>query len=120
MIEQPGRRRVLVAAGAEDRLPLPVWVGAALTDWEVRAAGGRSRWLTQRHALERLDEEVARAERHGTPLSLALAEVQALRPPGAPGRDELPLTAAVGEQVASAIRRGDVAGRYGPAGFLLL
>jgi PleD family two-component response regulator len=241
MIEQPGRRRVLVAAGTEDRFPLPLQVGAALQDWEVRAAdsfarahfllqhdrcdvllldeglarregwsgltwltaqeatpvilladgdpgviaaalragvqqwlprdlalrhpdllsanleqaarwgtrrgvgrarsaragrdqvsrlvdllweaapvSGRSRWLTQRHALERLDEEVARAERHGTPLSLALGDAQALRPPGAPGRDELPLTAALGERIAAAIRRGDVAGRYGPEGFLLL
>jgi PleD family two-component response regulator len=241
MIEQPGRRRVLVAAGAEDRFPLPLQVDGALKDWEVRTAdsfarahfllqhdrcdvllldeglarcegwsgltwltaqestpvvllaggdpgviaaalragvqqwlprdlalrhpdllaatleqaarwgtrrgvwrastaregreqvsrlvdllweaapvSGRSRWLTQRHALERLDEEVARAERHGTPLSLALGDVQAYRPPGAPGGDELPLTAALGERIASATRRGDVAGRYGPEGFLLL
>jgi diguanylate cyclase len=70
--------------------------------------------------LERLDGEVARAERHGTPLSVALGEVQARRPEGSPGRDGLPLTAALGERIAGGIRRGDVAGRYGLEGFLLL
>src|SRR5262249_27341017 len=88
--------------------------------WEAGPVSDRSRWLTQRHVLERLDEEVARAERHGTPLSLALAEVQGRWPEGSPGRDELPLTAALGERIAGGIRRGDVAGRYGREGFLLL
>jgi hypothetical protein len=76
-------------------------------------------WLTQRHVLERLQEEVVRSKRYGDPLSVALAEVVA--PPGV-DLEEGPGTLAswTAEQVAQGKRRCDLAGPYGPHGFLLL
>jgi hypothetical protein len=76
-------------------------------------------WLSQRHVLERLQEEVVRSKRYGEPLSVALAEVLAPRAadlekgPGA-------LASWTAEQVARGKRRCDLAGPYGPHGFLLL
>jgi GGDEF domain-containing protein len=62
--------------------------------------------------LQRLDEEVARARRHGGPLTVVLGEVHA----GAAGRE----AALAAERVGRAKRRCDVAGQYGLHGFMLL
>ncbi|HZT80145.1 MAG TPA: diguanylate cyclase, partial [Gemmataceae bacterium] len=86
--------------------------------WEASPVDGRARWFTQRHMLERLHEEVSRAERHGTLLSVVLGEVETER--GAPGRDAPQLAAWTAEQITRAKRRADVAGQYGAHGFLLL
>jgi diguanylate cyclase (GGDEF)-like protein len=61
--------------------------------------------------LQRLEEEVARARRHGGPLAVVLGEVQ-------PGEDVEAALAA--ERVGRAKRRSDVAGRYGLHGFMVL
>ena len=44
--------------------------------WEAVPGEGPSRWFTQRHMLERLDEEVSRSRRYGAPLSVVLGELQ--------------------------------------------
>ncbi len=82
--------------------------------WRTAPLDPQHHWCTQRHILERLQEEVTRAARHGSPLTVALAEVT---PEGQPGEE---LTNWVTEQVARAKRRCDVAGQYGLRGFLLL
>jgi diguanylate cyclase (GGDEF)-like protein len=87
--------------------------------WRAVPLEGGGGWLTQRHLLERLQEEVARSRRYGEPLSLALAEVLA---PRAADLEEGPgaLASWTAEQVARCKRRCDLAGPYGPHGFLLL
>jgi hypothetical protein len=67
-----------------------------------------SRWLSQHQVLERLQQEIGRCQRYGASLSVAIAESPRPLPPSVPGR------------VLKAVRRSDVAGHYGPRGFLLL
>jgi GGDEF domain-containing protein len=74
-------------------------------------------WLSQRHMLERLREELARARRYGNPLTVALGEVQA---PAAGGEAAEALPDWAAEQVARGKRGCDLAGQYGPQGFMLL
>jgi GGDEF domain-containing protein len=78
--------------------------------WEARPGEGPTPWYTHRHMLQRLDEEVARARRHGGPLTVVLGEVRA------DGEAE----ALAAERVGRAKRRCDVAGQYGLHGFMLL
>jgi GGDEF domain-containing protein len=89
--------------------------------WQTLPADGPVNWFTQRHMLERLHEEVARSQRHGQPLSLVLGEVR--RAPAPAGRRRAPAGAVsswTAAQVSRAKRCGDVAGQYGPHGFMLL
>jgi diguanylate cyclase (GGDEF)-like protein len=79
---------------------------------------GPALWFSQRLMMERLLEEAARAERHGTPFAVALGEVRAEAVAG--GKESEALTVWTAEQVQRAKRRTDVAGRYGPNGFMLL
>jgi diguanylate cyclase (GGDEF)-like protein len=88
--------------------------------WESSPAEGRSGWFNQRHMLERLDEEVARTRRHGGDFSVVLGEVQ-----GGPGEklsstETHQLATWAASRVTYAKRRCDVAGQYGPHGFMLL
>jgi GGDEF domain-containing protein len=87
--------------------------------WGLAPTEAHPRWFTQRHMMDRLQEEIARTQRHGTPLSVVLGEVraddEALLPPDAPQ-----VTAWVAERVTRGKRRCDVAGQYGPSGFILL
>jgi PleD family two-component response regulator len=78
--------------------------------WQCAPHGPRPGWFTQRHMLERLQEEVARTARYGTPLSVLLAEF----------RPAPPAAAWTAERIARVKRRCDVAGQYGPHGFMLL
>ncbi len=87
--------------------------------WGLSPTQAHPRWFTQRHMMERLQEEIARAQRYGTPLSLVIGEVRA--------GDDTPLppdgseaAAWTAERVTRAKRRSDVAGQYGPSGFMLL
>ena len=64
--------------------------------------------------LDRLREEVSRVARHGGPLTLALGELL----PQSEATSSLTSWAA--EQVRRTKRRCDVAGQYGPQGFMLL
>jgi diguanylate cyclase (GGDEF)-like protein len=84
--------------------------------WRTMPLDPQTQWCSQRHVLERLQEEVARCRRHGTPLSVAVSEVQAA------GADSAaPETGHwVAQRLNRAKRRCDVAGQYGPQGFLLL
>jgi diguanylate cyclase (GGDEF)-like protein len=87
--------------------------------WAQSPTEAHPRWFTQRHMMERLHEEIARTQRHGTPLAVVLGEVQA-------GDDSLlrsdtpQVTAWTAERVSHCKRRSDVAGQYGPGGFMLL
>ncbi len=83
--------------------------------WKVTPVDGQARWLSQRHVLERLQEEVARTQRYGGELSVVLGEV---RGPD-PGPDTA-LEKEAAERIARGIRRCDSAGQYGPHGFLVL
>jgi diguanylate cyclase (GGDEF)-like protein len=88
--------------------------------WESSPGAPLSGWLPQRHVMERLHEEVARAQRHGGPLAVVLGEAQGpwgARPPAAEA-DRLGRW--VAERIGRGKRRCDVAGQYGPHNFLLL
>jgi len=88
--------------------------------WEAVPAEGQSGWLTQRHMLERLDAEVSLARRHGGPLAVVLGEVQGGRRERLSAAEATHTAEWTAQRVARSKRRGDVAGRYGPHGFLLL
>jgi GGDEF domain-containing protein len=88
--------------------------------WEAGPDAPPSGWLCQRRLMDRLQEELARVGRHGGPLAVVLGEV---RGPGgarlaAAERDRL--AGWVRERISGGKRRCDVAGQYGPHGFLLL
>lgn len=86
--------------------------------WRTLPVESNNSWFSQRHTLERLQEEISRTGRHGGPMTLALAEVQeeqVLQPP-----DVSPLEEWTATMVGKAKRRCDVAGSYGMQGFLLL
>jgi GGDEF domain-containing protein len=86
--------------------------------WEAVPGEGPGRWLSQRHLLERFEEEVARSRRHGNPLAVVLGEVRA----GERGSVEKvrEVTAWTARRVGEAKRRSDVAGQYGLHGFMML
>jgi diguanylate cyclase (GGDEF)-like protein len=86
--------------------------------WENAPVDGRTRWYSQRHMLERLQEELARVARHGGQFSVVVGEVRAR--PGGVGPDEALLAEWVSDHVHRTKRRCDVLGHYGPNGFLLL
>jgi GGDEF domain-containing protein len=85
--------------------------------WETTPAEGRQPWFSQRYMLQRLHEEVCRSQRHGGPLALVLGEVRA--EPNGP-EQTVGVSRWVAERVHQSKRRCDVAGQYGPNGFLLL
>jgi GGDEF domain-containing protein len=86
--------------------------------WQSTPRDPATSWFTHRHMLERLQEELARSARYGVPFSVVLGEVRPrmLRPTGEAPR--LPAWAA--ERIARVKRRCDIAGQYGPHGFMLL
>jgi diguanylate cyclase (GGDEF)-like protein len=78
-----------------------------------------NQWYTQRHMLERLHEEIARAQRHATPLSLALGEVRSLYGEEL-AQDWADLVDWTAARLARGKRRCDIIGQYGVDGFMLL
>jgi diguanylate cyclase (GGDEF)-like protein len=88
--------------------------------WDALSAPGQPPWLTQRNVLERLQEEVARSARHGDPLTVVLGELQAGRRDHLSADESQQLAAWSAQQLSRAKRRCDVAGQYGPHGFLLV
>ena len=86
--------------------------------WRTLPMEQNTSWFSQRHTLERLQEEISRTSRHGGPMTLALAEVKEESAPETPG--VLPLEEWTANLVGQAKRRCDVAGSYGMQGFLLL
>jgi diguanylate cyclase (GGDEF)-like protein len=87
--------------------------------WTLSPTEGHPHWFTQRHMMERLQEEIARSHRHKTPLSVVLGEVRAAQGERVPS-DPPQVTAWTAERIARSKRRTDVAGQYGPSGFILL
>jgi diguanylate cyclase (GGDEF)-like protein len=86
--------------------------------WQVVPGELPGPWFSQRHMLQRCAEEVARSQRHATPLSLVLGEFR-LHP--SHGGDEAgPRGRQVAETICRLKRRSDVAGQYGLDGFMLL
>src|SRR5262249_39077316 len=88
--------------------------------WESTPLEASTRWFTQRHMMERLQEEIARTARHGTPFSVVLGEMRLradnpLQPEG-----WAHLSALAAEHIGRVKRRCDVIGQYGPHGFMLL
>jgi diguanylate cyclase (GGDEF)-like protein len=87
--------------------------------WDAAPNDVHTRWFTQRYMMERLEEEVARAERHGSPLAIVLGELEAeIVDDGE--RDAQALLAWSADRINRTKRRQDVAGQYGPNGFMLL
>jgi GGDEF domain-containing protein len=88
--------------------------------WEATPGEARGRWFTQRYMLERLEEEVARARRHGGPLTVVVGEVRPREPGPVTAAEAEQLVTWTARQVGGGKRRSDVAGRYGLQGFLLV
>jgi hypothetical protein len=88
--------------------------------WDSSPADPRISWFTQRHMMDRLHEEVARTERHGIPLSVVLGEVQPRHNGEVRPEDHPRLSQWAATQIVRTKRRADVAGQYGPHGFMLL
>lgn len=89
-----------------DRLVTMIWRTAPNRD--------DSHWYSEPFILERLQEELARFERHKTPLSLALGELK-----GGDSSDVI-LPEWTQETLIKTKRRCDIVGQYGPRSFLLL
>jgi diguanylate cyclase (GGDEF)-like protein len=83
--------------------------------WQVVPGELPGQWLSQRHMLERCDEEIARSQRHGAPLSVVLGEVSSAK-----ADVEGLSTRWMAERICCTKRRSDVAGQYGLRGFMLL
>jgi len=93
--------------------------------WRTSPMEPDTQWFTQRHTMDRLQEEISRTQRHGEPLTLAVAEVRIEEDPEAPEApsDEhriLELDTLTSQIISQSKRRCDVAGQYGMQGFLLL
>jgi diguanylate cyclase (GGDEF)-like protein len=86
--------------------------------WETVPSQLATSWFTQRHMLERLQEELSRVGRHGGPLTVVLGELLTPDGGGAAVADELAVWAA--EHLSRCKRRSDVAGQYGPNGFMMV
>jgi diguanylate cyclase (GGDEF)-like protein len=113
------RRRVRLAADGLQECRRQVSRLVAML-WESTPLEANTRWFTQRYMMDRLQEEIARSARHGSPFSVVLGEVRV--------RSDSPLqtvgwghlSAPAAERIGRAKRRCDVIGRYGPDGFMLL
>jgi diguanylate cyclase (GGDEF)-like protein len=88
--------------------------------WDAAPGGGRRDWFSQRYMMGRLEEEVSRSQRHGDPLALVLGEVQPADGKRVPADEAGRLAEWTAGQVTQGKRRCDVAGQYGPHGFMLL
>jgi diguanylate cyclase (GGDEF)-like protein len=88
--------------------------------WETAPVEGPNGWFTQRHMMERLEEEVDRSRRSGAPLSVVLGEL-APQPGRVLGPEQVrELAGWLAGQVGQSKRRCDVAGHYGGHGFLMV
>lgn len=88
--------------------------------WEAGPDAPPSGWLCQRRLIDRLHEELSRAGRHGGPLAVVLGEVRGPGGGDLSGAERDRLAGWVRERISGGKRRCDVAGQYGPHGFLLL
>ncbi len=88
--------------------------------WQATPGTGPGPWFSQRHMLERLDEEVARTQRDGSPLSVILGEVHPDRTTSLDPDQVSRLQEWASQQIGKNKRRCDVAGQYGLDGFMLV
>jgi diguanylate cyclase (GGDEF)-like protein len=88
--------------------------------WQALPALGRAQWFTQRHMMERLHEEVTRSQRHGQQVTVVLGELGDADSNPVSLAERGDLAAWTVQQVTQNKRRCDVAGQYGPWGFMLL
>ena len=91
--------------------------------WQVTPGHELPPWHSQRYMLERLHEEMLRAQRYNQPLSIVLGEIQ-LRE-SAQGetyavQSPPQICYWTAERVNQQRRRSDVVGQYGSQGFLVL
>jgi GGDEF domain-containing protein len=82
--------------------------------WRTLPADADTGWLSQRHLLQRLRQEVHRAGRYGAPLTVILADVAPVA--GEPD----PLLNWLADRMGRVKRFSDLAGQYGPRGFLVI
>jgi GGDEF domain-containing protein len=88
--------------------------------WETAPIVGPNRWFTQRHVLERLEEEVERSRRSGAPLSIVLGELAPAPGLVLPRERSHQLGGWLTDRIGQGKRRCDVAGHYGSHGFLMV
>jgi diguanylate cyclase (GGDEF)-like protein len=88
--------------------------------WETVPGEGPTRWFSQRHMLERLDEEVARTRRNGGPLAVILGELRAESGDRLAPEQLGKLATWMTQVLSDNKRRSDVAGQYGLGGFMLV
>jgi PleD family two-component response regulator len=86
--------------------------------WRTTSRQADVPWFSQRSMLERLQEELARVERHRVPLTLAVGEIQPAHDESAEDPPTMPDWAIA--LIARSKRRCDVVGQYGVGGFMLL
>jgi hypothetical protein len=82
--------------------------------WRSSPQHGDSQWYSQPFLMERLGEELARAERYKVPLSLAIGELK----PNENRDIELPEWTP--DLLVRGKRRCDVVGQYGKSGFMVV
>ena len=82
--------------------------------WRSSPAHQENQWYSQPFMMERLNEELARAERHKVPLSLAVGELKQ------PEVADYQLPEWTPDVLVKGKRRCDVVGQYGARGFMLL
>lgn len=82
--------------------------------WRATPHRDDCQWYSEPFMLERLSEELARADRHKIPLSLAIGELNEDE------REDARLPEWTPELLVKEKRRCDVVGQYGPRGFLIL
>lgn len=82
--------------------------------WRTTPHQDDCQWYSEPFMLERLSEELARADRHKIPLSLAVGELSDEE------REDAILPDWTPELLIKEKRRCDVVGQYGPRGFLIL
>jgi PleD family two-component response regulator len=82
--------------------------------WRSSPAAAERPWHTQRTLLDRLQEELSRADRHQLPLTVVLGQVQS------PALDLASLPDWTVNVIVQGKRRSDVVGQYGANGFMLL
>lgn len=87
--------------------------------WECSPTAGCRHWFSQRYMLERLQEEVSRAHRHGGPLTVVLGELLPREGRLEPAEVQQ-LAVWTAECISRTKRRSDVAGQWGPTSFMLL
>lgn len=77
---------------------------------------------TRRHGLYLVEREMARARRNGTPLALALADIDGFKQVNDRHGHELGdhLVAAIGQRMRAGVRKNDMVARWGGDEFLLI